>query len=105
MKRNAIILWCALAALTAVAREPQTDMGIRQQDDATMKWWLDAKFGMFIHWGLYAVPAKGEWYMENAGDVRIDTIASMRLTRATASILTPRIIIPPNGRDSPKTQA
>lgn len=23
-------------------------------------WWLDAKFGLFIHWGLYAIPA-GEW--------------------------------------------
>ncbi len=58
----------ALTVFTVAAREPQTDMGIRQQDDATMKWWQDAKFGMFIHWGLYAVPAKGEWYMENAGD-------------------------------------
>ena len=28
--------------------------------DARMAWWRDAKFGMFIHWGLYAVPA-GEW--------------------------------------------
>ena len=26
---------------------------------------LDAKFGMFIHWGLYAGPAQGEWYMRN----------------------------------------
>ncbi len=25
-----------------------------------MKWWKDAKFGMFIHWGLYSIPA-GEW--------------------------------------------
>ena len=25
-----------------------------------MSWWTDARFGMFIHWGLYAVPA-GEW--------------------------------------------
>jgi len=25
-----------------------------------MVWWRDARFGMFIHWGLYAVPA-GEW--------------------------------------------
>lgn len=25
-----------------------------------MEWWLEARFGMFIHWGLYAVPA-GEW--------------------------------------------
>lgn len=30
-----------------------------------LKWWRDAKFGMFIHWGLYAIPAKGEWYMNN----------------------------------------
>ena len=30
------------------------------QHDARMQWWRDAKFGMFIHWGVYAVPA-GEW--------------------------------------------
>lgn len=28
--------------------------------DLRMQWWRDARFGMFIHWGLYAVPA-GEW--------------------------------------------
>jgi len=27
---------------------------------ASMEWWREARFGMFIHWGLYAVPA-GEW--------------------------------------------
>jgi alpha-L-fucosidase len=26
-----------------------------------MKWWTDARFGMFIHWGLYASPARHEW--------------------------------------------
>ena len=31
-----------------------------------MKEWNEAKFGMFIHWGLYAIPAKGEWYMRNS---------------------------------------
>jgi len=30
-----------------------------------MAWWQDAKFGMFIHWGVYAIPARGEWYMNN----------------------------------------
>ncbi|MCL2675238.1 MAG: alpha-L-fucosidase [Firmicutes bacterium] len=25
------------------------------------KWFLEARFGMFIHWGLYAIPARGEW--------------------------------------------
>ena len=28
--------------------------------DSRMDWWRDARFGMFIHWGLYAVPG-GEW--------------------------------------------
>jgi len=26
-----------------------------------MEWWTDARFGMFIHWGLYALPARHEW--------------------------------------------
>jgi alpha-L-fucosidase len=29
-----------------------------------MQWWHDAKFGMFIHWGLYSVNARHEWAME-----------------------------------------
>jgi len=30
-----------------------------------MKWWHEARFGMFIHWGLYSVLARHEWAMEN----------------------------------------
>jgi alpha-L-fucosidase len=33
--------------------------------DRDMAWWRDAKFGIFVHWGLYAIPAKGEWHMFN----------------------------------------
>jgi alpha-L-fucosidase len=29
------------------------------------EWFQDAKFGMFIHWGVYSVPGRGEWVMEN----------------------------------------
>jgi len=32
-----------------------------QQKTARMQWWTDARFGMFIHWGLYALPARHEW--------------------------------------------
>ncbi len=45
-------------------------------DDLRIKWWQEARFGMFIHWGLYAVPAGvwqgkeipgiGEWIMNRA---------------------------------------
>ena len=33
----------------------------REEYDARMKWYTEARFGMFIHWGLYAIPARGEW--------------------------------------------
>ena len=32
-----------------------------------MNWWHDARFGMFIHWGLYSVVGRHEWVMENEG--------------------------------------
>jgi alpha-L-fucosidase len=43
--------------------------------DARMQWWREARFGMFIHWGVYSVPAGtyhgeqskhiGEWIMRD----------------------------------------
>ena len=47
-----------------------------EQRDARLAWWREARFGMFIHWGAYAVPAGtyrgqriaglGEWIMSSA---------------------------------------
>jgi alpha-L-fucosidase len=52
------------------------DVQTKAQRDARMAWWRNARFGMFIHWGLYAVPAGtwkgkqipsiGEWIMNHA---------------------------------------
>lgn len=49
--------------------------------DQRMKWWREARFGMFIHWGVYAVPAGthngqrinriGEWIM-NRGKIPVE---------------------------------
>src|SRR5262245_33865167 len=54
----------------------------RTERDRRRKWWREARFGMFIHWGLYAVPAGeyrgqrstriGEWIMEWANIPRAD---------------------------------
>lgn len=48
----------------------------KAQRDARMEWWREAKFGLFIHWGVYSVPAGyyhgqpvsgiGEWIMKGA---------------------------------------
>jgi alpha-L-fucosidase len=47
------------------------------QRDARMQWWHEARFGLFIHWGVYAVPAgnlrgrqvphDGAWLMDIGG--------------------------------------
>src|SRR5260370_11842968 len=54
----------------------------KTQRDQRMGWWREARFGMFIHWGLYAVPAGeyngkrstriGEWIMDWANIPRAD---------------------------------
>ena len=34
---------------------------------ASRAWFQDAKFGLFIHWGIYSVLQNGEWVMQNRG--------------------------------------
>ena len=38
-----------------------------QSDAQRMKWWGDARFGMFIHWGLYSVGGLDCWKMYDMG--------------------------------------
>jgi len=48
-------------------RKVRTELGITQQSNEKLNWMIEARFGMFIHWGLYSGVGKGEWYMENSG--------------------------------------
>jgi alpha-L-fucosidase len=54
---SAFICWSS----TAVAQSYQPSESNLQ----ARQWFQDAKFGMFIHWGVYTVPGRGEWVMEN----------------------------------------
>ncbi len=53
----------AAAAHTVYASPAGGDADREQR----MKWWHEARFGMFIHWGLYSVLGRHEWAMENEG--------------------------------------
>lgn len=82
MKRTLSIGLLMIAFFSAVSAKPQVIRETPAQRDQRMKWWREARFGMFIHWGLYAVPAGeykgqrspriGEWIMEWANIPRAE---------------------------------
>ncbi len=71
MKKSILLMACMWAM---IAKTQTLTPDITAKDNAKMQWWKDAKYGMFIHWGLYAIPAgkwgsstsHGEWLMKFA---------------------------------------
>jgi len=57
--------WVLLAGASQAAESPA-------QHDQRMAWFREARFGLFLHWGVYSVPAGqwngntncGEWFLE-----------------------------------------
>jgi alpha-L-fucosidase len=73
-RRDALKLFSAggAAMMRPVARPVQgRGRGAERRSAPTrpsrMKWWHDARFGMFIHWGVYSTIGRHEWVMENEG--------------------------------------
>src|SRR5207247_8059464 len=74
MKSPLILLLFFLLSFGSVAatNSPVSGNGM---DHDRMAWWRDARFGMFIHWGLYSeaagywdgkpTPGAGEWIMND----------------------------------------
>lgn len=58
--KNRILLFLLIAA-TAFAQSYKP----ASENLEARKWFQDAKFGMFIHWGVYSVLGDGEWVMNN----------------------------------------
>ncbi|MEY3240227.1 MAG: hypothetical protein RIR11_1665 [Bacteroidota bacterium] len=65
------LLFAPFITLTAISAQTQESPAAKE---ARMAWWKDAKFGLFIHWGIYSVAAGeyngqkdyGEWLMYEA---------------------------------------
>jgi len=80
MRIRTTIVWLLLLAVLLPTAAHSADKDWSQESkadrDSRMKWWREARFGMFIHWGLYAIPAGqwdgkpiagiGEWIMDRA---------------------------------------
>jgi alpha-L-fucosidase len=62
----------ALALLVVLSSAPVVEVSAQsdQPNPANLearRWFQDAKFGMFIHWGVWSQLEAGEWVMENRG--------------------------------------
>lgn len=66
MKKTIMIIVVLLLSMsTGFPQEKQIGKETPAQKKQRMQWWSDARFGMFIHWGLYALPARHEWVKQN----------------------------------------
>ena len=66
-RRDYLEMMAAGAAVAGTAFGPAYAAGDASDREQRMKWWHEARFGMFIHWGLYSVLGRHEWVMENEG--------------------------------------
>jgi len=70
MTTKRVLLWMNLLAFAVCYLSMgamRSSAQNHQPSESNLKarqWFQDAKFGMFIHWGVYSVPSDGEWYME-----------------------------------------
>jgi alpha-L-fucosidase len=75
-KASVIVMLAASSLLAGTISSPAAPSAeTPDQTDARLKWFREARFGMFIHWGVYAVPAGiwqgrevpgiGEWILKN----------------------------------------
>jgi len=60
MKRYLIATMLIVLAISCAPDKEKEIKSPLSAQDARMEWWKEARFGLFIHWGLYAQPA-GEW--------------------------------------------
>jgi len=63
MKKTTWFTACLMTVLLIISQllPAQLPKETEAQKTQRMKWWTEARFGMFIHWGLYALPARHEW--------------------------------------------
>ena len=61
MKKSILFILVLLCVATVFAQPKKLGNETDAQKQERMAWWTNDRFGMFIHWGLYALPARHEW--------------------------------------------
>jgi len=61
MKKISLITLTLICFLSLSAQSQKLFNETAEQKKERMAWWVNDRFGMFIHWGLYSLPARHEW--------------------------------------------
>ena len=80
-------------------RSDESEINAKRADGAAhgdTSWFVHDRFGLFIHWGLYALAARHEWVQAQRAD------SATRSTRSTSSASTPTSTIRSSGRRRPR---
>lgn len=64
MKKLSLLVVAVVAALT-IAQAQEKKYTPTPENLKNREWFQDARFGLFIHWGVYSVLGDGEWVMNN----------------------------------------
>jgi len=61
MKKLVMVVTLLAVMFQAANAQQKLFKETEEQKKERMAWWVNDRFGMFIHWGLYALPARHEW--------------------------------------------
>lgn len=61
MKKIAFLITSLIFIFNLSAQSQNLFNETAEQKKERMAWWVNDRFGMFIHWGLYSLPARHEW--------------------------------------------
>lgn len=59
--KKSILLFCFLLGFLAITIAQKPTVSGYEAAMQRTQWWREARFGLFVHFGLYAIPARGEW--------------------------------------------
>src|ERR1017187_9315593 len=64
-KKSTLLIAMSFIALTLQAQTKRLFTETQAEKEKRMAWWMDDRFGMFIHWGIYSMAARHEWVKHN----------------------------------------
>jgi len=64
-RRGLVLIASILSFMNALASAQWAPLAKDADAEQRISWWREARFGMFLHWGVYAIPGRGEWAQRN----------------------------------------